>query len=127
VNIDDESVSAEIAALLATYETALGENDIETLDAMFWDSPKIVRFGVGENLYGSAQVAQFRRDRTGGSPPRTVRRIAITTFGQDAAVAHVEFVRKGTQVVGRQSQTWMRLAEGWRIVSAHVSLMGATS
>jgi hypothetical protein len=24
---------------------------------------------------------------------------------------------------GRQSQTWVRTAEGWRVVAAHVSLM----
>jgi hypothetical protein len=27
----------------------------------------------------------------------------------------------GSDKVGRQSQTWMRTAEGWTITSAHVS------
>jgi hypothetical protein len=27
----------------------------------------------------------------------------------------------GQAIEGRQTQTWVRLAEGWRIVAAHVS------
>ena len=125
--IDDPATHAEIAALVERYEDALGRNDIAALDAMFWDSEEVVRFGVGENLYGQAEIAAFRRQRQGGSPTRTVRRIAITSFGRDFAVANVEFQRVGGTVIGRQSQSWARLPEGWRIVAAHVSLMGATS
>ena len=125
--IDDSAVREEITALVRQYETALMANDIATLDAMFWDSESVVRFGVGENLYGAAQVAEFRRQRQGGSPQRTVQRVDVTTFGQDFAVAHVAFQRAGSAAIGRQSQTWARLAQGWRIVSAHVSIIGVTS
>lgn len=125
--INEPKTHAEIVALVERYEDALGHNDIATLDAMFWRSEQVVRFGVGENLYGEAEIAEFRRRRTGGSPQRTVRRIAITTFGRDFAVANVEFQRLGSETNGRQSQSWARLPEGWRIVAAHVSLMGATS
>ncbi|MEV5021161.1 MULTISPECIES: oxalurate catabolism protein HpxZ [unclassified Sphingobium] len=125
--IDEPETHAEIAALVERYEDALDRNDIGALDAMFWHSPQVVRFGVGENLYGEAEIAAFRRQRQGGSPPRTVRRIAITTFGRDFAVANVEFQRLGGETIGRQSQSWVRLPEGWRIVAAHVSLMGQTS
>jgi hypothetical protein len=127
MTIDEPETHAEIAALVERYEDALGRNDIAALDAMFWHSPQVVRFGVGENLYGEAEIAAFRRQRAGGSPPRAVRRIAITTFGRDFAVAHVEFQRLGGETIGRQSQSWVRLPEGWRIVAAHVSLMGTTS
>lgn len=127
MTIDEPETHAEIAALVERYEDALGRNDIAALDAMFWHSPQVVRFGVGENLYGEAEIAAFRRQRAGGSPPRAVRRIAITTFGRDFAVAHVEFQRLGGETIGRQSQSWVRLPGGWRIVAAHVSLMGTTS
>jgi len=125
--IDEPETHAEIAAQVERYEDALDRNDIGALDAMFWHSQQVVRFGVGENLYGEAEIAAFRRQRQGGSPPRTVRRIAITTFGRDFAVANVEFQRLGGETIGRQSQSWVRLPEGWRIVAAHVSLMGQTS
>jgi hypothetical protein len=36
-------------------------------------------------------------------------------------VANVEYVPRGSDRVGRQSQTWMRTPDGWKIVSAHVS------
>jgi hypothetical protein len=125
--IDDPETHAEILALAERYEDALGRNDIAALDALFWRSEQVVRFGVGENLYGEAEIAEFRRRRAGGSPSRAVRRIAITTFGRDFAVANVEFQRLGSETIGRQSQSWARLPEGWRIVAAHVSLMGSTS
>jgi len=125
--IDEPETHAEIAALVERYEDALDRNDIGALDAMFWHSPQVVRFGVGENLYGEAEIAAFRRQRQGGSPPRTVRRIAITTFGRDFAVANGQCQRLGGETIGRQSQSWVRLPEGWRIVAAHVSLMGQTS
>jgi hypothetical protein len=127
MTVNDPTILEEIADLVRRYEDALSANDVAMLDRMFWRSDSVVRFGVGENLYGASEVAEFRRTRSGGSPPRTVLRTEITAFGHDFAVAHVEFRRAGGQAVGRQSQTWARLREGWRIVSAHVSIMGLTS
>lgn len=127
MEINDPKTREEVEALVDRYEVALGENDVAALDRFFWDSDLVVRFGVGENLYGREEIAAFRRARTGGSPPRTVRRVAITTFGENFAVANVEFQRVGGEVIGRQSQSWARLPEGWRIVAAHVSLMGLSS
>ena len=46
---------------------------------------------------------------------------AITTFGRDFATANVEFVRMNRR--GRQSQSWVRMDDGWRVVAAHVSLL----
>ena len=125
--INDIETLGEIEALVERYEAALGTNDLETLDGFFWSSDDVVRYGVGENLYGQGAIAAFRQARAGGSPPRAVRRVVIVTFGSDFAVANVEFQRVGGDVIGRQSQSWARLPEGWRIVSAHVSLMGSTS
>jgi hypothetical protein len=121
--IDDPATLAEVTAAFEQYERALMENDTAALDAMFWDSDGVVRYGVGENLYGAAAIAAFRRARTGGAPPRVLKRVAISTFGSDFGTACTEYLRAGDTVVGRQTQSWVRLPEGWRVVAAHVSKM----
>ena len=121
--VNDPPIIAELTDLAERYERALTDNDLAVLDAMFWQSSDVVRLGVGENLYGIAAIAAFRSARPGGSPPRQVIRTTITSFGQDTGVINVEFQRIGSPTTGRQSQTWVRFAEGWRIVAAHVSLM----
>jgi hypothetical protein len=124
--INDPPVVAELEAAVDLYEKALAENDIEQLDAFFWRSEHTLRYGVGENLYGIDAILEFRKARPGGSPPRDVIRRVITTYGQDFATANLEFQRRGGGRVGRQSQTWMRSASGWKVVAAHVSLMADT-
>jgi hypothetical protein len=126
MDINIPAIHAEVTDLVQLYEKALGENDIEMLDAMFWQSPNTIRYGVGECLYGIDEILAFRKARPGGSPPREVLRMEITTFGSDYATANVEFQRIGGTTIGRQSQAWARLPEGWRIVSAHVSLQGSS-
>ena len=121
--VDDPAVLAELAQALDRYEAALMGNDIATLDALFWQAPQTRRFGVAENLYGFAAIAAYRRARPGGAPPRTVLRRAITAFGRDFATADLEFQPVGTDRIGRQTQCWVRTPDGWRIVSAHVSMM----
>lgn len=121
--VNDPTVLSEVTDAVDAYEAALMANDVEALDGAFWNSPQTVRLGVAENLYGFAAIAAFRVGRAGGSPPRTRLRTEITTFGSDVAVAHVEFRRDDTGKIGRQSQTWIRTADGWKVASAHVSLM----
>lgn len=121
--VNDPAVLAELTALVDAYETALMSNEVEALDGVFWKSPHTVRLGVAENLWGFDQIAEFRVGRAGGSPPRTRLRTEITTFGQDFAVANVEFRRDDTGKIGRQSQTWIRTEAGWKVACAHVSLM----
>lgn len=125
--VNDPRTLAEVTAAFARYEKALGDNDIVTLDGFFWDSPDVLRYGIGENLYGIQQIRAFRKARAGGSPPRTLRNTVITTFGTDFGTANTEFHRDNTTLVGRQSQVWARLPQGWRIVSAHVSMMSEHS
>ena len=118
-------VLAELRKLYPRYEQALVSNDVETLVAMFWASPEVMRFGVTENLYGHEELEAFRKSRPSAGLARTVKRLEIVTFGRDFGSITLEFERdtpKGL-VRGRQSQVWVRLAEGWRIVSAHVSLL----
>jgi Protein of unknown function (DUF3225) len=120
--VNDPLVVAEVTAAFERYEAALLDNDIETLDGLFWNSPLTLRYGVGERLYGYEAIAAFRVARTGGSPRRTLANTIITSFGHDFATVNTEFHRVGDTRVGRQSQTWVRTLNGWRIVGAHVSL-----
>jgi hypothetical protein len=117
-------VVAEVAAVLERYEDALMNNKVDVLDELFWDDPRTVRLGAGENLYGIEAIRQFRNARPTAGLARTVVRTEITTFGHDFAVTHREFTRAGNPKPGRQTQTLVRSSRGWRIVSAHISNLG---
>ncbi len=121
INLPD--VVAEVTAALERYETALVNNQVEVLDVLFWNSPHTLRYGAGENLYGYEAIRAFRAARSPQGLARRVLRTVVTTYGQDFATANLEFQRDGSDRIGRQSQTWMRTPEGWRVVAAHVSLM----
>lgn len=121
VNIPE--VLAEVMALVVRYEAALVANDVAVLDELFWTGPHTVRYGATENLYGYDAIKAFRAGRSPVNLQRTVNRTAVTTFGRDFAAANIEFRRGGAARAGRQSQTWVRMPEGWRVVAAHVSLM----
>ena len=121
-SIDDAQVRAEVQAAFDAYEAALVANDVTTLDELFWRDPRAVRFGPDGAAYGHAAIAAFRAGRTVGDLARTLERVTITSFGPDVAVALAEYRRTGSGRRGRQSQTWVRFAAGWRIVAAHVSL-----
>ena len=125
MTINDPEIVAELAALYSKYEAALVTNDAETLTKMFWASPHAMRFGIAENLYGIEEIAAFRRGRAPMNLARTVKRLDIVTFGRDFGSVTLEFERtvNGENVAGRQSQVWVRFPEGWRIVSAHVSVL----
>jgi hypothetical protein len=123
INLSD--VHAEVCAAFARYEDALVHNRVEVLDELFWDSAHTIRYGAAENLYGIEEIRAFRQSRPAAGLARTLRRTVITTYGRDSATAMTEFVREGGNKIGRQSQTWVRLPEGWRVVAAHVSLIPA--
>jgi hypothetical protein len=127
MQINDPETVAELRALYPPYETALVTNDAETLTRMFWASPHAMRFGITENLYGIDEIAAFRKGRPAVNLERIVRRLDIVTFGRDYGSITLEFERNvdGQTVRGRQSQVWVRLPEGWRIVAAHVSVLPA--
>ncbi len=128
MTINDPATVDELAELYPRYETALVSNDVETLTAMFWSSPYAVRLGAGENLYGVDEIETFRKSRPTVNLARRQVRLEIVTFGTDFGSITLEFERdspNGT-VRGRQSQLWVRLEEGWRIVSAHVSTLPTT-
>lgn len=121
--VDDPVTLAEVTAAFERYEAALVANDVAVLDELFWVSPLTLRYGGGENLYGHQAIAAFRSARPSAGLARTVVRRVITTYGTSTATANIEFVRDGSARVGRQSQTWVKMPEGWRVVAAHVSLV----
>ncbi|RYY92749.1 MAG: oxalurate catabolism protein HpxZ [Comamonadaceae bacterium] len=123
MEINRPDVLAQVTEQFARYERALVTNDVAVLDELFWDSPQVLRYGAGENLYGTAEIQAFRAARPSQGLEREVLRTVITTFGTDYATANIEFRRAGSPKTGRQSQAWVRLPEGWRVVAAHVSLL----
>ncbi|MDR6115129.1 ketosteroid isomerase-like protein [Sphingomonas sp. SORGH_AS789] len=124
--IDDPQVVAEVMAAFTAYEAALMADDVPAMDRLFHDHPTTIRYGVGEVLYGAEAIRAFRQGR-GGSPQRRLGTVAIHAFGRDHATANAEFFREGDARRGRQSQTWVRFPDGWKVVAAHVSIEGAGS
>lgn len=123
LQVNNPQALAELTTAFADYERALVSNDIAALNRMFWDGPLTLRYGTREHelLYSHADIAEFRLKRGAVDQRRTLRNTRIVTFGNDFGVANTEYIPAGSDKVGRQSQTWMRTADGWKIVSAHVS------
>jgi hypothetical protein len=122
INLPD--VLADVTRACERYERALVSNDVAVLDELFWSSPLTLRYGATENLYGFDAIRDFRAGRPTAGLARTGLKTVITTYGRDFATANLEFQRVGSSKTGRQSQTWMRTPDGWRVVAAHVSLLG---
>ncbi len=126
MQIDLPDVVAEVSAAFERYEQALVTNDIATLNALFRDDARTIRYGIAENLYGHEQIRAFRAARSPVGLARTRSSTVITAYGRDCAVASTLFHRTTMPgKVGRQMQTWVRFPEGWRIVAAHVSVIEA--
>jgi len=124
MEIDLPEVVAEVTAAFARYEKALVSNDVATLDALFRNDPRTIRYGGGENLYGHGEIAAFRAARSPAGLARTLSRTVITAYGRDHAVASTLYRRPSQPgKLGRQMQTWVRFPEGWRVVAAHVSVI----
>lgn len=119
--IDNPDVVAEIMDVHARYEQALLANDLHMLALLFWDNPKTVRFGPNGTLVGHAAISAYRQARRSGAGQRKAEKLVVTTFGRDFAVTNQESRRPSSGEIARQSQTWVRTPDGWRIVSAHVS------
>ena len=124
MQVDLPDVLAEVTEQFTRYEKALVENDVAVLDALFRPDARTLRYGIGENLYGYEAIMAFRAARSPIGLNRRTAKTVITTYGRDTAVASTLFYRD-TLVgkVGRQMQTWVRFAEGWKIVAAHVSII----
>ena len=124
MQVDLPEVVAEVKEQFARYEKALVTNDVAVLDELFRADYRTLRYGVGENLYGYDAIMAFRAARSPAGLMRRTEKTVITTYGRDTAVASTLFYRDTAPgKVGRQMQTWVRFAEGWKIVAAHVSVI----
>jgi hypothetical protein len=124
MDVDLPEIVAEVTEAFARYEQALVSNDVATLDAMFHNDPRTIRYGGTETLYGYDAIKAFRAGRSPVGLARTLSKTVITTYGRDFAVASTLFQRaRAPTKIGRQMQTWVRFAEGWRVVAAHVSMI----
>jgi hypothetical protein len=121
LEINRPEIYAEMQAAFARYEDALVNNRVEILDQLFWQSNRTVRYGATENLVGIDAIRAFRVGRSPAGLARVLANTVITTYGRDFAIAMTEFRREGNPRIGRQSQTWVRFDDGWRVVAAHVS------
>ncbi|GAB5558534.1 MAG: hypothetical protein SynsKO_01810 [Synoicihabitans sp.] len=123
--INDPAIVAEVTAAAEAYEVALIKNQVDDLQAFFWDSAEAIRFGVNEQLYGIAEINDFRRNRVINFSDRKPLRLTVTTFDRDTASVMYEYTCTVMQLKrqGRQSQFWRRIEGVWKIVSAHVSLV----
>ena len=123
MHVNLPKIVQEVTAQFARYEDALVNNKTDVLDELFWNSPHTLRYGATENLYGFDAIQAFRAGRPAQDLTRVVWKTVITTYGSDFATANIEFQRAGSPRPGRQSQTWLRTPDGWRVVAAHVSLL----
>jgi len=124
INLPD--IVSEVRAVFERYERALQANDIPVMEELFWNHDATTRYGVGENLHGWQSISDFRRSGKLGKFQRALFNTIITTYGRDFATANTEYQREGEATTGRETKTLMRTAHGWRIVSAHASLLGMT-
>jgi hypothetical protein len=124
MDVDLPEIVAEVTAAFARYEQALVSNDVGTLDELFHNDPRTIRYGGTETLYGHDAIKAFRAARSPAGLARTLSKTVITTYGRDFAVASTLFHRASAPgKLGRQMQTWVRFAEGWRVIAAHVSMI----
>ena len=126
MEINNTEILAEVRAVFDRYEAAIAANDASVLDRSFWDDPRVVRYGITEILYGIEAIRAFRAS-VKSYAPRAQKKITITTFGRDFATTNLEYQRLDSGLVGRETKIMARIpVQGWRVVSAHVSLMAQT-
>lgn len=121
MDLNIPEIVAEVTAAFERYEAALVANDVPVLDSFFWNDPLVIRYSLFDNGYGFDAIMKARRARPHVDLRRRLMRTVVTTFGRDFATANTEFKREESGREGRQSQTWVRTGEGWKVVSAHVS------
>lgn len=123
LEINEPRILAEVTEAFERYEAALTGNDVAVLDELFWTGDHVIRYGATENLYGEDEIRAFRNARPAKGLDRVLQKTVITTFGTDFATASTEFTRPPSSRIGRQTHSWVRLPDGWKIVAAHVSWM----
>lgn len=121
VELDRPDVVAQVRAAFGRYERALAAGDVPTMTELFWDDPRCLRYGVADRQRGAAEIAVWRRVHPSVPPGRRLRETQVLAVDDATAVVNTLFEYPDATVEGRQTQVWVRFAEGWRIVAAHVS------
>jgi hypothetical protein len=123
--VNNALLISELTDLYMKYEDALCNNNLEVMNELFWQAPDVVRFGLAENLYGDEEIRAFRASRPVAEIKREIFNLRVVTFDSNSASVTLEFRRiiGGVERLGRQSQMWHKFDFGWKIVSAHVSLL----
>jgi hypothetical protein len=131
MELNRPEIVAQVAAAFVEYERALVDNDIATMNTLFWNAPETVRYGIAEIQHGGEAIRAWRESCAPVPKSRRLHRTVVTAFGPDCATVSTEFTSDATDLIGRQMQTWARLGaqseayQGWKIVAAHVSLIAA--
>jgi 1-carboxybiuret hydrolase subunit AtzH-like protein len=125
ITVNRPEAVAEVREIFERYEQALIDKNVDVLDATFWDSPHTIRYAFHENGYGFKEIHAHRVARAPGPGIKEKRiRLEILTLGRDLATVNLEFKVRGKNLIGRQSQTWVRFPDlGWKVIAAHVSTM----
>jgi hypothetical protein len=121
ITADRPLVVAELRDAFEQYERALMEHDLEAMAAAFVDDKELVRFGISDRQHGAGELAQWRAAQPPLPSGRTLFETVVRTWGDEFGVVTTCFTYPGRPLIGRQSQTWLRIDGRWRIVSAHVS------
>ena len=119
MEFDRPDVIAEVTEAFENYERALVANDVDRILGCF--APGAVRFGIADQQIGLDEQRRWRLAQPVLPAGRRLKDTIIHTYGESTAVVTTLFGYPGGDVLGRQSQTWVRLPAGWRIVTAHVS------
>jgi ketosteroid isomerase-like protein len=121
VAFDRRDVVAEVLAAFHRYEDALAAGDVDVLVELFWDDPRCVRFGVADRQQGADAITRWRQAHPGVPAGRRLHDTHVLAIGEHTAMVTTLFSYPDGAVEGRQSQTWVRFGQGWRVVAAHVS------
>ncbi|MCU1493976.1 MAG: hypothetical protein JWO62_1740 [Acidimicrobiaceae bacterium] len=119
--LDRTEILREVRDAHERYERALVSQDLAVMAESFAEGPEVVRFGIADRQHGAEELARWRAAQPSPRSGRTLFGTTTTTYGNDIAVVTTMFSYPGRPFLGRQSQTWLRLDAGWRIVHAHVS------
>ena len=124
-----EVVDGGPSTLFERYEQALIDKNVDVLDATFWNSPHTIRSRNHEHGYGFDRIHAHRVARPPGPGTKEKRlRLDIVTLGRDIATVTLVYKVRGRDMIGRQSQTWVRFPDvGWKVIAAHVSMIAETT
>ena len=130
MEVNQPEIVAQVCAAFVDYERALVDNDVAAMNALFWHTAETVRYGIAEIQHGGEAIRAWRERCAPVPPSRKLHRTVVTTFGTDFATVSTEFTSDATPSIGRQMQSWARMApiatpgaSSWQIVAAHVSLI----